>query len=395
VTDRDFVVFGQPDIREEDIEEVVDTLRSLWIGTGPRTHRFEERFAAYVGAPHAVGTSSCTAALHLALVAMGVGPGDEVVVPSLTFASTANVVVHAGATPVFCDVDPATGTVTPETVAPATTERTKAVIPVPLAGYPVDVEALRATIGDRQIALIVDAAHAIETTVRGRRLGDVGDASAYSFYVTKNITTAEGGMLTTSDAALAERVRVLSLHGLSADAWSRYSDARTRTYETLEPGYKYNLTDLQSALGLSQLARIDASLDRRKAIWSRYDEAFGDLPLELPSLPDQAFGTSAMHLYSPRLDTEEVPFDRDEVRDRLWAEGVGTGIHFTALHLHPYYQKRYDHRVGIFPNAEHISTRTFSLPLSSGLRDDQVDHVIRAVRSVLEGKDRMPGHQRD
>jgi dTDP-4-amino-4,6-dideoxygalactose transaminase len=379
----EFVVFGQPDIRPEDIAGVVETLESLWIGTGPRTHEFESRFARYVEATHAVGTSSCTAALHLALIALGVGPGDEVVVPSMTFPSTANVVIHAGATPVFVDVDRESRTLTAELLADALTDRARAVIPVPLAGYPVDMDPIRSLVEGRGVSVILDAAHAIETSYRGRRLGEAADVSAYSFYVTKNITTAEGGMLTTAEESLAERVRVLSLHGLSADAWSRYSGSNTKHYDTIEPGFKYNLTDLQSALGLSQLSRIDASLKRRREIWERYDEAFEGLPLERPPLPAASVGESALHLYSPLLDTDRVPFDREELRERLWKEGVGTGIHFTAVHLHPYYRDTYGFRGGELPVAERISSRTVSLPLSSGLRDDQVDHVIDAVHRVL------------
>jgi len=379
----DFIVFGQPDIREEDIEEVVSTLRSLWIGTGPRVRDFETRFAAYVGAPHAVATSSVTAALHLGLIALGVDRGDEVVVPAMTFPAAANVVLHAGATPVFADVDRKTRNLSAETLASVITPRTRTVVPVNFGGYPVDFDALGATARAQGATLLVDAAHAIETRYKERPTGGRGDATVYSFYATKNVTTAEGGMLTTSSQSLARRVQGLVLHGLSTDAWSRYSRGGLEHYEVIEPGFKYNLTDLQAALGIRQLARIEPSLERRRTIWTHYDEAFVDLPLELPSLPEELFGRSSLHLYAPLLRTDRVPFDRDTLRQRLREKGVGTGVHFTPVHLHRYYRERFGYRGGEFPNAEDIGSRTFSLPLSAGMSDDAVRRVIDAVRSLL------------
>jgi dTDP-4-amino-4,6-dideoxygalactose transaminase len=256
-------------------------------------------------------------------------------------------------------------------------------MPVHLGGYPADLDALKATAGAHGATMLVDAAHAIETQYKGRRLGGLADATAYSFYATKNITTAEGGMLTTPSEDVARRVRVLSLHGLSADAWSRYSGEAAQHYEVIEPGFKYNLTDLQAALGLRQLARIEASWERRRVIWGRYDEAFADLPLELPPTPAEDFGRSAFHLYSPLLATDRVPIDRDTLRENLRQKGVGTGVHFTALHLHAYYRQRFGYRGGEFPHAEDIGARTFSLPLSPRLRDEQVERVIDTVRSLL------------
>ncbi|HXJ77346.1 MAG TPA: DegT/DnrJ/EryC1/StrS aminotransferase family protein [Candidatus Methylomirabilis sp.] len=379
----DFIVFGQPDIREEDIEEVVSTLRSLWIGTGPRVRDFETRFAAYVGAPHAVATSSGTAALHLGLIALGVDRDDEVVVPAMTFPAAANVVLHAGATPVFADADRKTRNLSAETLAPVITPRTRTVVPVSFGGYPVDLDALDATARVHGATILVDAAHAIETRYKGRPMGGRADATVYSFYATKNITTAEGGMFTTSSPSLARRVQGLVLHGLSTDAWRRYSGGGLEHYEVIEPGFKYNMTDLQAALGIRQLGRIESSLERRRTIWTRYDEAFVDLPLELPPLPGGHFGRSSLHLYAPLLGTDRVPFDRDTLRQRLREKGVGTGVHFTPVHLHRYYRERFGYRGGEFPNAEDIGSRTFSLPLSAGLGDDAVGRVIDAVRSVL------------
>lgn len=385
MTQAPFIVFGQPDLRDEDVAAVVATLRSLWIGTGPRAHEFEHRFADYVGAPHAVALNSATAALHLGLIAAGVGPGDEVVVPAITFASSANVVVHCGATPRFADVDPRTRCLGPEELRRAIGPRVKAAIPVHLAGYPADLDALEAIANDHDCALIVDAAHGIETRLGGSRLGGRGSSTAYSFYVTKNITSGEGGMLTTSDPSVAERARILSLHGLSADAWSRYSAAKTRNYEVLEPGFKYNMPDLAAALGLAQLARIDSSLARRAEIWGCYDEAFADLPLELPPRPAVEFGRSALHLYSPRVDEARCTLSRDQVRARLRELGIGTGVHFTALHLHAYYREALGAVEGDLPAAERIGRTTFSLPLSARLTDDEVGRIVGAVREVLRG----------
>ena len=381
--DKEFIIFGQPDIQAEDIQEVVNTLQGLWIGTGPRTREFEGLFSDYVGAPYCVATSSGTAALHLALIALGVGPNDEVVVPAMTFPATANVVVHVGAKPVFADVDRSTRNLSAETLSAAITERTSAVMPVLMAGFPEDIPALKAIAGLYGAAVLVDAAHATETRHKGQSIGALGDMTAYSFYATKNITTAEGGMLTTSDEALAKRARMLSLHGLSADAWSRYSGKTAQTYEVIEPGFKYNMTDFQAALGIRQLLRIEASWKRRLSIWKRYDEGLKELPLELPHSPAEDFGRSALHLYSPLLDTDRVPFDRDAMREKLRRNGIGTGVHFTALHLHAYYRERFGYRGGEFPNAEEIGARTFSLPLYPQLRDDQVNHIIDTIRSLL------------
>lgn len=382
MSDTPFIVFGQPDLRDEDVAAVVDTLRSLWIGTGPRSQEFERRFAETVGAPHAVAVNSATAALHLGLLAAGVGPGDEVVVPAMTFASTANVVVHCGATPRFADVDPRTRCLGPAELEAALGPRVKAVIPVHLAGYPADLDALEPIASRHGAALVVDAAHGIETRLHGEPLGARGRCTAYSFYVTKNITTGEGGMLTTADPQLAERVRVLSLHGLSADAWNRYSTAKTRTYEVLEPGFKYNMPDFAAALGLSQLARIDSALARRAEIWKRYDAAFADLPLVPPPLPDPVYGRSALHLYSPLVDEDRTSLTRDQIRERLHELGIGTGVHFTALHLHAYYRERFGLRDGSLPASERIGRTTFSLPLSSRLTDEEVERVIASMLQV-------------
>jgi dTDP-4-amino-4,6-dideoxygalactose transaminase len=379
----EYLVFGSPAIEEEDIEEVVATLRSGWIGTGPRAHAFELAFADYVGAPHAVSVNSCTAALHLALLALGLGPGDEVVIPAMTFAATANVVAHTGASPVFADVDTDTLCIDPDDLAARLTPRTRAILPVHFAGRPGEMDAILALAQERELAIVEDCAHAIETMYDGRHAGTFGDFGAFSFYVTKNVVTGEGGMLITPDAAAAARLKTLALHGLDADAWTRFSDRGFRHYEVSEPGYKYNMTDLQAALGLGQLARVEANLLRRREIWARYDEAFADLPVRTPA-PEAPGTRHARHLYTLLLDLDRLRIDRDGVLATLHVLGIGTGVHYRAIHLHRYWRARYGLSPGALPGAEWISERTLSLPLSPRLSDDDVADVIDAVRHTLQ-----------
>ena len=379
---REYLVFGRPFIGDEEVADVIEVLRSGWLGTGPRAARFEEAFARYVGARVAVAVSSCTAALHLSLLASGVGPGDEVVVPSMTFVASANSVIHVGATPVLCDVDLGTQNVRPEDVERVLTPRTRAVMPVHFAGRSVDMSSLRALTDARGLAIISDAAHAIETTHRGLSLPAYAPLTAYSFYPTKNLTTGEGGMVVTNDLALADRVRRLRLHGLSADAWKRFSDDGFKHYEAVEPGYKYNLTDLQAAIGLRQLERIEAAAERRRAVWARYLEAFGELPMDLPAAAEPG-DRHALHLFTVLLRLDALRVDRDAVAQALHLEGIGTGVHYRAVHLHAYYRERFRWSVESLPNADAISARTLSLPCSAALSDADVTDVIEGVCRVM------------
>jgi len=378
-----FLVFGAPDIREEEIAEVVDTLRSGWLGTGPKTKRFEAAFADYVGARHAVAVNSATAALHLALLGLGIGPGHEVITTPMTFVSTINVILHAGATPVLVDVDRETMNLTPEAVDPAVTSRTRAVLPVHMTGRPCDMGGFADLARRHGIALVDDAAHAVEARWGNGSIGSIGAATAFSFYVTKNVVTGEGGMLTTGDDALADDARIRSLHGLSRDAWRRYSAGGFKPYDVVLPGWKYNMTDLQAALGLHQLQRAESNLRRREEIWARYDEAFAVHPLLRTPSPVEG-GRHARHLYTLLLDVERAPCNRDELVERLRLLNVGTGVHFVAAHLHSYYKAALGTGRGDFPNAEWISDRTISIPLSSRLTDEDVEDVIWAVSAALE-----------
>jgi dTDP-4-amino-4,6-dideoxygalactose transaminase len=375
------VPFSPPSIGAEEIAEVLATLESGWLSTGPRVRRFEQAFAAYTGARHAVGLSSCTAALHLSLVASNIGPGDEVITTPLTFVSTANVIVHAGATPVFADIDPTTGTIDPAAVFDAITPRTRAVIPVHYGGRPADVEAIEAIARRRALVVIEDAAHCIEGAVAGRKIGTTADFTCFSFYATKNLTTGEGGMVTTASPDAAERIRIASLHGMTKNGWSRYERGRAVDYDVLMAGFKCNMTDLEAAIGLHQLASIDARLRRREAIARRYDDALADLPIDTFG-PVPAGVVHAHHLYTILVDGR-AGRSRDDVAEALAASGVASSVHFPPVHLHRYYRERYGFRPGQFPHAERVARSILSLPLSPALTDEQIDAVIRAVRGAF------------
>ena len=378
-----YLIFGSPQILDSEVDEVVATLRSGWIGTGPRVVKFEKAFRQYVGAEHAVAVHSCTAALHLAMVATGLESGDEVIVPSMTFAATASAVIHAGGRPVLVDVDRQTMNLDPEVVAHRITPKTCAIIPVHFAGRACRMDEILDLAKRHDLRVIEDSAHAIETLYHSRHAGTLGDLGAFSFYVTKNVVAGEGGMLTTSNRAWADRIKTLALHGLSADAWKRFSDEGFKHYEVTEPGFKYNMMDLQAALGLHQLQRVEANLVRRQEICARYAAAFSDLPVFLPP-PEEERMRHARHLYTLLLDIDRLRVGRDEVQMALHRQNVGTGIHYRALHLHRYYRETFGYARGDLPNAEWISDRTLSLPLSPKLTNEDVEDVIFAVRHTLE-----------
>lgn len=379
-----FLVFGQPDIRDDEVREVVSSLTSGWLGTGPKVARFEREFAAYVGAPHAVALNSCTAALHLSLLAAGVGPGDEVITTALTFCATANAILHVGAVPVIADVDPVTMNVDPAEVARRVTPRTKALLPVHFAGRACAMDELLAIRDRHGLVLVEDCAHAIETTWRGRHAGTFGDYGCFSFYVTKNVATGEGGLVLAHDAEAASRVKTLALHGMSHDAWNRFSDEGYKHYKVVAAGFKYNMMDLQAAIGIHQLARVEAAWERRRRIWERYDAALRGLPLTTPAPPES--GTRhALHLYTVLIDESRSGLTRDAVLSGLTREGIGVGVHYLALPEHPYYRERLGWRPEDVPHATSIGRRTISLPISPKLTDGDVDDVITAVRRVLGG----------
>lgn len=378
---KNFLTFGSPNIGEEEIAEVVDTLRSGWIGTGPKVGAFEKAFAAYVGTDHAVAVSSCTAALHLSMMVSGVGPGDEVITTPMTFCATANAIVHTGASPVFVDVDPETMNIDPGKIEAAITHKTKAIVPVHFAGRACDMQAICNIAREYDLILIEDAAHAIETTSDRGKVGNIGDLTCFSFYVTKNVVTAEGGMITTNRSEWIDKLKTNALHGMNRDAWKRYSDDGFKHYEVEFPGYKYNMTDIQASLGLHQLRKVDNNLVFRKDLWAYYDGLLEDLPLILPSKPNSE-EVHGRHLYTILVDKEKFGCDRDHLQRGLHEQKIGTGIHYVAAHLHPYYQTRWGYKRGDFPCAEYISDRTLSLPLGLNMNYEDVDDVVEAIRSV-------------
>jgi dTDP-4-amino-4,6-dideoxygalactose transaminase len=377
-----YLVFGSPSIGEEEILEVCRSMRSGWVGTGPKVKKFEEMFKKFKNCRQAIAVSSCTAALHLSLLVLKIKPGHEVITTPLTFASTANSIVHSGAHPIFADVELKTMNIDPIEVEKKINKKTKAIIPVHLAGRPCEMDALMDLAKTSHLRVIEDAAHAIESIYKGKPIGTLGDLGCFSFYVTKNITTVEGGMVVTDQDELADQIKSLALHGLTQDAWQRFSDEGFKHYQVVSAGFKYNMTDIQASIGIHQLKKIEAQAQRRKEIWEIYNQSFRDLPLILPS-PSPPEQRHAYHLYTPLLELDHIRCTRDEFLQALHKENIGAGIHYVALHLHPFYQKTFGYRAGEFPNAEFISHRTFSLPFSAKLTHQDVEDVIRAVKKIL------------
>lgn len=377
-----YLVFGQPLLEQPEIDEVVACMKSAWLGTGPKAAEFERRIAAYKGVPHAVGLNSCTAGLHLACIVLGLQPGDEVITTPMTFCATVNAIVHAGATPVLADVDPATMNLDPAQVRRKITARTKALLPVHFAGRSCDMDALMAIAREHRLAVIEDCAHAIETEYRGRKAGTFGDLGVLSFYSTKNIVTGEGGMVLTRDAQLAQRTKRMGLHGMSADAWRRFTDDGYKHYDVEEIGFKYNMMDLQAAIGLHQITRVEAYWQRRLAIWQRYMREFADLPIGLPApWPDDE--RHALHLFLLQIDARRCGVSRDEMLMRLHRLNIGTGVHYRSIPSLSVYRQRFGWRPEDYPVAHAIGERTLSLPLSAKLGDGDVSDVIAAVRQAL------------
>ena len=377
-----FLIFGSPKIEEDEIREVEAVMRSGWLGTGPRVAQFEKAFARYRGAPHAVALNSCSAALHLSLLASGVGPGDEVITTPLTFCATANAIIHAGATPVLADIDPLSANIDPAQVRAMLTPRTRAIVPVHFAGRPCDMDALMAIAQERQLKVIEDCAHAIEAEHRGRSVGTIGDFGCFSFYVTKNVITGEGGMVLARSEEDASAIKVLGLHGMTKDAWKRFGDEGFRHYQVVAAGFKYNMMDLQAAIGLKQLERVEPYWLRRKAIWDRYMDELAALPIALPA-PAEPDTRHAHHLFTIEVDAARCGIARDDFLDAMTAQGIGIGVHYLALTEHPYYQKTFGWRPEDTPHATRVGRQTVSLPISAKLTDQDVSDVIAAVHQVL------------
>ena len=378
-----FLIFGAPRIEKKEIDEVVETLKSGWIGTGPKTHKFESMFKNYIGSKHALALNSCTAALHLSLLAGGIKSGDEVITTPMTFTATAATIIHCGAKPVFVDIEKDSMNIDPEKISERINSKTKVILPVHFAGRPVNVDKIANIAEQNNLLVVEDAAHALEASYKGKKIGTTADMSCFSFYVTKNLTTAEGGMVTTNNKKYADKIKIYGLHGMSKDAWARYSDKGYRHYQVVFPGYKYNMTDIQASLGIPQLNCVEDYLKIRENIWKHYTKEFKGLPLTTPTEPEEGVKHSR-HLYTILLNLEELKSDRDAIMDALYYENIGTGVHYIALHLHPYYKKIFGYNLDDFPNAKYISDRTLSLPLSAKLTDEDVGHVVTAVKKVLE-----------
>jgi dTDP-4-amino-4,6-dideoxygalactose transaminase len=378
----DFLVFGSPCIEIAEIQEVVASMTSGWLGTGPKVAKFEEDFKNYKDADYSVAVNSCTAAIHLSILASGIKPGDEVITTPLTFCATVNAILHAGATPVLADIDPVTMNINPEQIESKITGKTKIILPVHFAGRPCDMDTICSLVADHDLKLVEDCAHAIETEYKGRKAGTFGDFGSFSFYVTKNITTGEGGMILARQKSAAALIKTLALHGMSKDAWKRFSDDGYKHYYVEECGYKYNMMDLQAAIGIHQLAKIEQYWLRREAIWQRYLEAFSDLPIGLPA-SREANTKHGYHLFTILVDESKTGISRDSFLNAMTAENIGLGIHYLSIPEHPYYQKTYGWKPEDYPHAMRIGRQTVSLPLSPKLTDKDVEDVILAVKQIL------------
>jgi len=356
-------------------------LRSGWIGTGPRVRKFEQEFSAYKGIPHAAALNSATAGLHLACLALGLKPGDEVITTAMTFCATVNAIIHSGATPVLADIDPETGNIDAARVAEKITPRTRALLVVHMAGRPCEMDALMGLTRKHGLFMIEDCAHAIETEYHGAPAGTIGDCGVFSFYVTKNITTSEGGMIISRNLDFISRIKMLALHGMSLDAWQRFSDKGYKHYFVEAAGFKYNMTDLQAALGIRQLERVDAYWKRREEIWQRYMHAFSDIPLTLPA---RSFGDvrHAYHLFQLGVGPRSG-LSRDEFMEKMTARKIGVGVHYLAMPEHPFYQRSFGWKPADYPAATAFGRQTVSIPLSAKLTDEDVNDVISAVRDLM------------
>jgi len=382
----EFLVFGSPAIHEQDAEAVAAVVRSGWLGTGPFVSQFEKDFCQYKeGWGFPVAVNSCTAALHLSMASTGLEPGSEVITTAMTFCATVNSIIHAGLTPVLADVDPVTMTIDPADIERKITPRTRAILPVHFAGRCCPMDAIGAIAREHNLRIIEDCAHAIETTVHGKPACTFGDFGCFSFYVTKNIITGEGGMILARDEELAARCKVLALHGMSKDAWKRFGDSGYKHYQVVSSGFKYNMMDVQAALGIQQLRRIEDYWQRRKAIWDRYMQALADLPLGLPAAPEPNT-RHALHLFSVLIDEKTCGITRDAFLDAMTEQKIGVGVHYLSIPEHPFYQQTFGWRPEQYPHAQRIGRTTVSLPISAKLSDDDVSDVIAAVRTIIGSK---------
>ncbi|MEO0435985.1 MAG: DegT/DnrJ/EryC1/StrS family aminotransferase [Pseudomonadota bacterium] len=380
----DYLVYGEPVIGDDEIAAVEKVMRSGWLGTGPKVFEFEKAFAEYKQSEHAVAVNSCTAALHLSMLASGVGTGDEVITTAMTFCASVNAIIHAGATPVLVDVDPSTQNIDAASIKQAITPKTKAILLVHYAGRPCDLESLVGLAEQHDLKLIEDCAHAVEATYKGRPVGTFGDFGCFSFYVTKNLTTVEGGMVISKHEKDAARIKILALHGMSRDAWRRYSDEGYRHYKVCEVGFKYNMTDLVAAIGIQQLRAIETNWHKRSQLWTSYREQLSSSPLGLPPLPEPDT-RHAFHLFTVRVDAKQCGISRDTLMNALNTKNIGVGVHYLSIPEHPAYQELFHWKPEEYPHAHRYGQETLSLPLSPSLTERDVEDVVSAIASSLSG----------
>src|SRR5690554_2255399 len=374
-----FLIFGSPEIGEEEIGEVVSTLRSGWIGTGPKVAAFEEMFRVYCGSDHAIALNSCTAALHLSLLALKLEPGAEVITTPLTFCATINAIIHAGLVPVLADVDYSTMNIDPEQIEAKITPKTRAIIPVHFAGRPCQMDLIMELAEKHNLYVVEDCAHAVESRYKGKKTGTFGRFGCFSFYVTKNMTTGEGGMVLAQKGEDAAWIKMLALHGMSADAWKRFGDEGYKHYYVVESGFKYNMMDIQASIGIRPMNRLEKNWKRRKEIWDQYDNAFSEIEVIVPEKPakDTRHG---YHLYTILIDRDKCGVSRDEFVKRMTYHNIGVGVHYLSLPEHPFYQRQFGWNPQDYPNASIIGRQTVSLPLSAKLTDRDVLDVIKGVK---------------
>ena len=374
----DYITFGAPSISSDEISETISTLNSGWIGTGPKTAKFEELFREYVGSPTSIALNSCTAALQLSLASLNLESGDEIITTPMTFCATVNAILHAGARPVFADVCPLTHNIDPTEIEKRITSRTRAILPVHFAGRPCDMDKITQIAEGHDLHIIEDCAHAVETTFRGRHAGTFGEFGCFSFYATKNVAIGEGGMVVSNNVERLERLKRLALHGMTSNAWRRYSDSGFAHYDVVELGYKCNMTDLHASLGIHQLKRVEANWEIRKKQWDAYISAFSELPIGIPTPPDDET-RHAFHLFTLEIDPSVCRLNRDQFISALHEEKIGTGVHYRSIPEHPFYQKALSIRPDDYPNAYLFGRNTLSIPIGPRLTDTHLDRIIGSV----------------
>jgi len=378
------IVFGSPKIGKKEIDEVIHSLESGWLGSGPKVAKFESDFAVYkdVSSENVTAVNSCTAALHIAMLSAGIRDGDEVITTPMTFCATVNSIIHAGARPVLADIDPESLNIDPDQIENHITDKTKAMVVVHFAGRPCDMDRITHIADKYNILVIEDCAHAIESEYCGKKTGTIGQFGCFSFYVTKNVVTGEGGMVISQEKEKSDLIRVLSLHGMDKDAWHRFSDDGYKHYHVTQCGFKYNMMDLQAAIGIHQLSHVEINWKRRQDIWNLYQEAFSDLPVKCPKQPDNHM-RHAYHLFTLMIDPQQLNICRDEFLNQMALKNIGLGVHYLSIPEHPYYQNSFGWKPEMFPNAMKVGRQTVSLPLSPKLTNDEVQRIINAVRNVV------------